>query len=388
MNVIVIIHNQVGSGPYKKILEMCEALSLNDTHVTLLCTSKTNKLLLKKKKINNLLVVESPDLFTGKLRQGLDIWNIINRLLFVSKNNYDIVHGIDCRPVVILPALLLKYFKKTKFILSWWDLFGSDGTALERSGNLYNKTFGKIETLIEEYFRRFADSATVVSDFLKIKLETLGYPSSKIELHRIGCNLIDLRNFDKIQIRREYNFNESEVFLCFVGNLFEKDKNLLIASLRKLKGKNSNLPHTIIIGNSQIEFEICKELSINILGRIESIDDLNKIMYSCDYSLIPMQINNANIARWPSKIADYWSVGLPVIATPISDYPKLFSEYELGFLSKSDSPEDYSDAINMAIHTTKNDYQKKQDAIANFVKNELNWTILSKKLSNLYMKNL
>ena len=388
MKILIVIHNQVNTGPYFKVLEMCQALSYLGNDITLLCTSKQSRIKLRMVKSNGVLVIESPDLLWGNLRQGIDIWNILNRLIFVTKNNYDIVHGIDCRPVVIFPALFLKYFKKTKFILSWWDLFGNDGTALERSGKLYNKTFGKIETFIEEYFRRFADNATVVSDYLKVKLESFGYPSSKIELLRIGCNPIDLTVYDKLQIRKEYNFHESEVLLCFVGSLFENDKNLLISSLRKLKGKNSNLPHTIVLGNTQIGNDICSELSINLLGRIESFNDLIKIMFSCDYALVPMRINIANKARWPSKTADYWSAGLPVISTPISDYPKLFPKYDLGFLSKSDSPEEYSEAIYFAINSSKDIYKAMQNAIANFVKNELSWTVLSQRLSNLYTESL
>ena len=367
---------------------MCQALTYLGNDVTLLTTSKQSRFRFKSGKSNGVLAIESPDLLRGKLRQGIDIWNILNRLIFVTKNNYDIVHGIDCRPVVIFPALLLKFLKKTKFVLSWWDLFGHGATAFERSGKLYNKTFGKIEIFFEEYFRRFADNAIVVSNFLKVKLESLGYPSSKIELHRIGCNLVDLTNYDKSFIRKEFDFPENQVLLCFIGSLFEKDKNLLISSLRMLKEKIANLPITIIVGNTYIATDICKELSIRVLGRIEMIEDLRKIVFSCDYALVPMTMNIANIARWPSKTTDYWSVGLPVISTPISDYPELFPKYDLGFLSRSDSPEDYSDAIYSAINSPKNIYQTKQNAIANFVKNELDWSVLGQRLSNLYKKSI
>ena len=155
-----------------------------------------------------------------------------------------------------------------------------------------------------------------------------------------------------------------------------------------LKEKIANLPITIIVGNTYIATDICKELSIRVLGRIEMIEDLRKIVFSCDYALVPMTMNIANIARWPSKTTDYWSVGLPVISTPISDYPELFPKYDLGFLSRSDSPEDYSDAIYSAINSPKNIYQTKQNAIANFVKNELDWSVLGQRLSNLYKKSI
>lgn len=387
MNILVIIHNQSSTGPFFKVREMCVAISDVGNTVSLLCTSENARFRIKRYSYKNIQIIEAPDILWGKLRQGIDIWNIFNRLIFVTRNNYDIVHGIDCRPVVILPALLLKYFKKTKFVLSWWDLFGHGATSTERSGKLYSKTLGMVETLFEEYFRRFADSATVVSSFLQTKLGSLGYPSSRIELHRIGCNPIDLTGYNKLIIRKEFNFDENKIILCYVGTLFEKDKNLLIDSLRMLKKNITNFPLTIIVGNTHIKANICEELSIKLLGRIESHIDLRKILFSSDYALIPMKTSIANNARWPSKSADYWSVGLPVISTPISDYPTIFPQYNLGYLSKTDSPEDYSNAIYSAINSPKNVYQIKQNAIADFVKNELDWTVLGQRLTNLY-KNI
>lgn len=93
---------------------MCEAVSKKGNEVTLLCTSKNARFLFKRYVYKNIQIWEAPDLLWEKLRQGIDVWNILNRLFFVARNNYDIVHGIDCRPVVILPALFLKFFKKNK----------------------------------------------------------------------------------------------------------------------------------------------------------------------------------------------------------------------------------------------------------------------------------
>ena len=86
MKILVIIHNQSYSGPFIKILEQCEALSSFGNEVTLLCTSPKSKLKFNSRKYNNTLIIESPDLLWGKRRQGIDIWNILNRLFFVLKH--------------------------------------------------------------------------------------------------------------------------------------------------------------------------------------------------------------------------------------------------------------------------------------------------------------
>lgn len=388
MRILVIVHNQVNDGPYFKVLEMCLALLYFKNEITLLCTSKQSRLKLRVVESNGVLVVESPDLLWGKLRQGVDIWNILQRLIYVARKNYDIVHAIDCRPVVILPALFLKFFKKTKFILSWWDWFGKGGTAVERSGHIYARTFGKVETFFEEYFRKYADGATVISTTLKERLISLKYPEDRIELHRIGCNIEQFPKIEKLIAREKLSLTNFPKILCFIGNLFPNDKNLLIDALKIVKKKVSSMPLTILVGDHKINKKIKVDLNVMLTGILPTLHDVYLYLYASDFGLIPMGTNIANRARWPSKTADYWSVGLPVISTPISDYPELFPKYDLGFLSKSDSAEDYSDAIYSAIISSREIYQTKQYAIANFVKNELDWTVLGQRLYNLYKKIL
>jgi len=52
---------------------------------------------------------------------------------------------------------------------------GRGGTIAERSGKLFQYTFGLIETLFEEYFRRYAERATTICRALSQRLERLGY---------------------------------------------------------------------------------------------------------------------------------------------------------------------------------------------------------------------
>ena len=363
---------------------MSQAITCCGHQVFIFCTSKHSRIFIKNYWINNVNIIEFPDLFWGKLRQGLDLWNSIRRIFYSARLNIDLMYAIDCRPTVIFPALFLKKIRKKPLILGWWDLFGQGGTIFQRSSKVYSLTAGKIEFFFEEYFRKYADHAIVVSSFLKAKLESQGYPSKKISIIRVGCWIEDLTKFDKFYLRNKLNIIDNRSILCFIGTLFEKDKNLLISALRILKNIKIKMPTTIIIGNSKIEPKICIELAIYHLGTINSFDNVKKILFSCDYALIPMTINNANIARWPSKAADYWALGLPVIATPISDYSKLFSIYNLGFLAKDDTPDSFANAIINAINSSSNDINIKRDAIMRYVKTELAWPMIAKQLNILY----
>ena len=78
----------------------------------------------------------------------------------------------------------------------------------------------------------------------------------------------------------------------------------------------------------------------------------------------------------------------PIKTDVLADYPVLFPKYGLGFLSKSDSPKDYSEAIDSAINSSLDIYKSKQYAISNFVKNELSWSVLGPRLFNFYQESL
>ena len=194
MNLLLIIHNQVSTGPYFKIRQMAQALARQGIQVTLLCTSPKNKFRFTERLDEKVQVVESPDLLFGTLRQGMDLWNSIRRIIYLRHKKFDLIHAIDCRPVVILPALWMKKVKKIPLVLSWWDWFGRGGTAEERSGKLYAKTLGLVETFFEEYFRKYADRATVITTALQQRLISLNYPPEKIEIHRVGC---DIREWER-----------------------------------------------------------------------------------------------------------------------------------------------------------------------------------------------
>lgn len=353
MKILIIIHNQTSTGPFIKVFEECEILSRMGHDVTLLCTSPKARFFFKKKMLNKVIIFESPDLLWGKLRQGIDVWNIVNRLIFIANNNFDIVHGIDCRPVVIFPALFLKFFKKTKFVLNWWDLFGHGATALERSGKFYANTAGKIETFFEEYFRKYADFSIVISSYLMHKLIKLGYPRGKIKLLRLGCDTVLYGPLNKIECRKKLGLCEDLIILCYVGTIFDADKKLLLETLKLLKDYSNKKIITLMVGNHKIEDKICTDLNIKLTGK-KNLKDLYVYLGAADLCLLPMKVNLANIARWPSKAADYLNAGRPIVTTKVSDFEELFDNYDLGYIA----PEDNAFSLCKTIQFALNDKER------------------------------
>jgi len=326
-------------------------------------------------------VYASPDLLSGRLRQGVDIWNAIHRINAVRKRSFDIVHAVDCRPNVIFPALYLKILRKTPLVLSWWDLFGDGGTATERSGRLYASTLGKVEFFFETRFRKFADYSFVVSSYLYKKLNGLGYPANRILICPVGTSQQnDFPVSDRDQVRKELGIDPSAKLLICAGTLFERDRTLLERSLREYKTQNMRPPPvTLLIGNHAVSPAVAKELNIVLKQRISSRDEYMRVLSAADFGLLPLMISNANNARWPSKASDFWSAGIPVISTPIGDFGDLFAKRGLGFLSNSDLPFEYAKAISFAVSSTDAKISQLKSQIREFVSNELLWSAIVRK---------
>ncbi|MBN2424642.1 MAG: glycosyltransferase family 4 protein [Calditrichaceae bacterium] len=384
MKILLIIHNQAGTGPYEKVLEMAESLANAGQEITLLCTSAKNNFRFSCSSSDKLTIVESPDLLWGQLRQGIDLWNIARRILFLRQFDFDLIHAIDCRPAVILPALWLKWRKKIPLVLSWWDWFGRGGIAMERSGWLYAKTLGSIETFFEEYFRKYADQATVISHTLYKRLNDLGYPRKKIHLIRVGCKPKKSAYFDKMEIRKIFNLPEKKIIFCYAGTLYENDLQLLLNALSIIKSKCVEMPLTILIGKHYIEPSVINKLNIITTGYLSSINEVNQYMSASDYGLIPMVTSIANKARWPSKIGDYLSAGLPLLATPVSDLPLIFKKYRIGMVSKKGDADSYADILYYAVNISNSEYQFMHKTAFSFIDQELNWEIISNHLLKIY----
>lgn len=390
MNVLIIIHNRVNTGPYFKVLEMCKALTRLNIRITLVCTSFSDKLSTKYYLSDSVRVIETPDLFNGKLRQGFDLWNALNRYLVLRRQKFDLIHAIDCRPVVIMPSLVLKRRYHVPLIISWWDYFSRDGTIKERSGLIYNLTLGFIEQFFNHRFRRFADYSIAISSYLYNKLKELGISEEYIDVIKLGSVSLKIGNQNKHFLRDNLKLPKNKVVFVYMGTMYKNDMDLLLESLKIYFKQHGENIVTILIGHHNIDDSLCKKLSIVKTGFINDNTILNKYLISSDYGLLPLKNNVSNISRWPSKAADYWAMGLPTICSPVGELIKLFKDYNFGYMSKSDSPLDFAKCINTAVlgRYDPKQYDSKLNSINKLLNNELSWDLIAKKHLFIYKSRM
>lgn len=350
--------------------------------VTLLTSSRKHLFKLKKTVDNGLEIIEFPDLFCGNLRNGFCLWNTIRRILFLRNKEFDIIHAFDSRPVVIFPALYLKYKRKIPLIMDWADWWGRGGTIAERSGKLFQYTFGLIETLFEEKFRRFASSATVISKALFQRLVSLSFNPQRILLVHQGCDVSRIKPLDKMACRKELFLDENQNIVGYLGVLLPGDAPLLFETCNIIAEKINNFK-LLLIGNTRMSVNDQSERFDWVCSTGIIPDEvMNKYISACDVMILPLKNNIASNGRWPSKVNDYFSAGKSVVSTPVSDLKEIFLTHEVGLLA-NDNPEEFSEAIiklfrNKSLQKTLGGNARK------YAEHYLKWSILTKELENFY----
>jgi glycosyltransferase involved in cell wall biosynthesis len=380
LRVLIIIHNQHGTGPFPKVLEHAQALAAGGAHVTLLCTSRTRRLRFRVSG-DNPVIVEAPDLFRGRLRQGLDPWNALRRALWLRGRDFDVVHAIDCRPVVLLPSLLAR--RRSPIVLSWWDYFGGGGTARERSGALYAATLGNVEGFLELYGRKFADQATVISTYLRDLLRQTGYPAERTHLVRIGCDTTRYPEVDRDVARRDLQLPADATILCYVGALLPADMSLLLEALAIVNATADRPLLTVLVGTPDIPPEIAEAHGILLVPR-QPLEVVTRYISATDLCLLPLRSSIANTARWPSKVADYFNAGRPVVATPASDFPQIFADHDLGYMAADDSAQSFAAALAHAL-ADRDAWPRIGQACRRYAVDELDVHKLARDMTGVYL---
>ena len=135
----------------------------------------------------------------------------------------------------------------------------------------------------------------------------------------------------------KHDNNSSSFSIGYFGTFADKDDNdTLIKSFDYCK---SHIPNAQLklIGNAPTNRSYLLTRSDIINIRDVSNEDMHGHLLSCDV-LISIRKNNAFAHHgFPSKLAEYIATGVPVIATPTSDVPELFTDGDtIKFVPHSD----------------------------------------------------
>lgn len=344
MRILMLNHNVAWRGTFFRAYHFGRHLVRRGHQVTLLTTSPHLRTRFREGLSEGVSLIETPNLLWGKVRSGWDLWDALNRILYINQRQFDLVHAFDSRPTVILPALFYRKRRRhSKLVLDWADWWGRGGTSSGRPYGSLNRIVSPIETLFEERFRNKADGATVISSPLYRRLLSLGFPPERVLLVPQGSNTDLIRPLDKYESRANLGFSASIPLLGLLGGVFPGDAELLRQAFEIVIHRLPNC-RLVAMGN---------HIYVSTLGlRGDSVietnylpyDKLNRYLACCDVLLLPLCNTIANNGRWPAKLNDYLSAARPVVTCRVGDMNRLFQEHDIGLLS-DDTPHDFAEKI-------------------------------------------
>jgi glycosyltransferase involved in cell wall biosynthesis len=200
-----------------------------------------------------------------------------------------------------------------------------------------------------KYFDKFLDGIVSLSSYMSDYAKINGVNPDKV--------LIIPHFVDTDRFCQGYSLNQSDdkFRVGFCGTVVEP--NGIFELIDAFKIVNERYPNTelLIIGEPWVnERERIKkqigqfESSIKVTGLLSPME-VPAAMLSCNVLVNPRKSSLAADAGFPTKIAEYFATGLPVISTPVGDIKFYFTNQVEILLVKPDDPEAIAEAIIFVI---------------------------------------
>jgi glycosyltransferase involved in cell wall biosynthesis len=284
-------------------------------------------------------IYEFPDLNWGRMRSGWDIWCGFqrSRVLASRQLSFDLIHTFETRPATIYPVLHHMKEHKFKLVMDWNDWWARGGLITEHRPWWYRHTMGFVEQYYEEHFRYLADYHTVTSEALAERLVGMGISRSQIHLMANGAMPDYFHPIPKEQARAALSLPLDAPIAIFTGFDVLVDLDLVLHTFQIV---SRFLPQSILLLTGRImrsteKFIFRNNLEANIrqLGYI-SEKKLIQAIASSDFCYMPFTNRICNLGRFPGKVAEYLSMGKPVITNPVGEMKRIFTGEKFGLLSQ------------------------------------------------------
>ena len=337
LKLLFIVHNPTRKGgAYYRGLNLAVPLVRRGHDATLMTIHPTWRLRISERELDGVNLIESPDLLWGVGRTGWDPWDTLRRTLWIRRHRFDIIHTVDTRPAVSMPAMLGRRASGAVWVADWTDWWGRGGATEERSGWLVKRLIGPLEQFFEEKPRPRADATVVISRALGKRAESLGIDPASILYLPPGADPASIRDTPREESRARYGLGRRH-YIGYLGNIYQRDADLLFNAFRKVETADVGL---VMVGEPGCTIPGDLEDRVTVTGRVP-LDDMLDWLSACDILALPLSDTIANRGRWPSKINEYVAVGRATVACDVGDVADLLRDNDIGLLVKPD-PADFA----------------------------------------------
>ncbi len=400
MRILYLTHNVTwkGGGAFFRAFHQARYLVRRGHQVTVFSIAPKSRNRFHAFESEGVRIIETPDLMRGSARTGWDPWDTLRRIGYLNADDYDLVHGLESRPAVALPALWLKRRAGLPVILDWADWYGRGGTATERSR--WIRTFmHPVETFCEETFHPMADGVVAMGEPLLERAAALGVPRERMINLLHGCDPEGLTSHGIEEARsrlgqkignqgRGTGLSKDDYVLGYVGVMRSTTAELLFSALPIIKRLAGRPVKVVCAGNHKLkDFRSyvpadCMDDVIET-GWVD-YEELNLYLSASDVMALPFRRMVATDSIWPSKLNDYLAVGRPTVATDMRILRPIFGRYDIGVLA-DDTPQAFAEATVALLHDPARRAGMNTAARA-LAEGDLSWEHLVARLEEFYIK--
>ncbi len=384
MNVLMLNHNVAWRSTFFRAFYFARELVARGHRVVLATISESRVLRAEESLLEGVHLVKTPDIGVGIARTGWDPWDCVFRTLRFAREKLDVVHGFDCRPVVLAPSVVLQTTRRVPWVPDWADWWGRGGAISERRSWVGRVAFAPFETFLEERFRGFASQVTVTSRALRDRALSLGIRPDRIHYLPSGANVTTIRVGQREACRRELGLPETAPIACFVG-FVQYDLELVIRSFAVAKGEVPGAKLLLVgppnRGASRLAGEL-GVLSAILEAGSQPFDRIPSYLGAADVLLLPLSDNLMNRARGPIKLGDYLAAGRPILSNAVGDLADVFRADDVGTLS-GDTVDSYGRSLASMLRDPERCASQGRNA-RRVAEEKYAWSLLVPRLEAVY----
>ncbi len=334
LKILFVVHNATRKGgAYYRGLNLGAPLARRGHDVTLMAIHPSSRVRLVERDLDGVHLVETPDLLWGVGRTGWDPWNTFRRTAWIRGRTLDVIHTVDTRPAVSMPAVLGRRKSGAVWVADWTDWWGRGGATQEREGWLIRNLIGPVEQMFEEKPRPHADGTVVISHALGKRAEGLGIAGDEILYLPPGADPAAVRDTTIQEARHRCSLEPAGRLIGYLGNIYQRDADLLFEALECLEDRTARL---IMVGDPGCRVPESLRARVTITGRL-SFDKMLDFLSACNVLALPLSDTIANRGRWPSKVNEYVAVGRPTVACDVGDVANLLRDHDIGLLVRPEA---------------------------------------------------
>lgn len=379
----MLCYNRIGRGTYWRAIGFAKELVHLNYEVTLLAIDPQRKRGFTVQDVNGVNVVSTPDLIPNS---GYDLWDVLNRIAWLRKRPFDLIHAFETRPVNIFPALFVQKRQQIPLITDWCDWFGRGGSVEQRQNRLLRKILRPTETFFEEHFRPRTAGTTVINHTLRQKAVQLQIPAENIQLLPNGANVQDFLPYAKQHIRRKLGLPQDLFLLGYTGAMFKEDAELMAATFDLVYAQHPHI-RLLLIGYNNIAVEkmVADKTAVIHTGSV-TYQQLTNYVAACDVGWLPLADNGGNQGRFPMKVNDFMAAGRPLIVSDVGDLGSFVQQHNLGYVCQANAKtmgelisnilHDPTPLENIGIHARHK------------AETEFSWPLITAKLAQFYERFL